>query len=438
MAQPATTTELLDPTLVARARRYEREAIASLCDRNLDGLYRMCLALMGEPAAAEEVAGIALMKSLDGLRHFEGDASAYRVWLLRLGATACSRRRPQADGVRGAMARLSNFDYELVALRILGEVDIDRLGPVLNAQSANLRAWLVTGLREVDGRSGTGWGHDLRAFDAAVEEVIGGADPDKVAPRVAAPGDADRLLRTLAGLRELVGDPIPPAVATRLRTQLLAAVAEQRALWVHRHHAPATVPGIVRRRYPSRTGTFVAVATAGLVAIVVGGVVAVISSFAGPESSLYQVKRDTESILVTVNVDPVSRAQLELNLAQTREREAEDMASRGDGPRTADVLSDRFLLLRAASRDLISVPDHSARWRATRDRLFQEADVQMTPILRDLQLSRQTRSAQDVQNIVAGYETDAKQLDAELGRPQAQQNPSAPTPPPVVTAPSPT
>jgi DNA-directed RNA polymerase specialized sigma24 family protein len=427
LAQPATVPDVLDPTLVARAQRYEPEAVASLCDRNLDGLYRMCAALAGDPEVAESLAGDALMKALDGLAGFEGDGSAFHVWLLRLAAGAAARRRPRGDGTRGALGRLSNFDYELVALRVLAEVDVDHLGPALNAQSANLRAWLVSGLREADGRSGTGWGPDLRAFDAAVDDVIDGADPVHAATRASAPGDAEALLRVVAGIRGLIGDPIPPVIATRLRTRLLAAAGERRTRWVNRHHVAATVPGVERRRYPSRTGTFVALGFAVMLAIGVGAVLAVLSSFAGPTSSLYPLKRTGESVLLAVNVDPVGRADLEIKLAQTREREGEDMAARGDGDRATAALDSRYGLLRAASRDLLTASVHDGRWRAARDRLFKESDVPVTPIIRDLEVSGQARSAQDVQNLVAAYETDSRSTQGQLGR--KQPRPPGQTPP---------
>jgi DNA-directed RNA polymerase specialized sigma24 family protein len=431
VAQPATAPDVLDSTLVARAQRYEHDAVASLCDRNLEALYRMCAALAGDPEVAESLAGDALMKALDGLASFDGDGSAFHVWLLRLAAAAAARRRPQGDGIRGALARLSHFDYELVALRVLAEVDVDHLAPALNAQPANLRAWLVTGLREADGRSGTGWGPDLRAFDAAVDEVIDGADPTHAAAHAAAPNDAEALLNVVARLRGLVGGPIPPEVAIRLRTRLLAAAGERRTRWVIRHHAVATVPGIERRRYPSRTGTFLALGFAILLAVSVGAVLAVLSSFAGPTSSLYPLKRTGESVLLTVSLDPVARADLEIKLAQTRERESEDMASRGDGDRATAAASSRYQLLRAASHDLLGASVHDARWRAARDRLFKESDVPVTPIVRDLEVSGQARSAQDVQNLTAAYEKDSQALQGQLGRKPADQGAPGQAPPPV-------
>jgi DNA-directed RNA polymerase specialized sigma24 family protein len=425
VAQPAIATDFLDPTLVSRAQRYESDAVASLCDRSLEALFRVCEALTGEPAAAEQLAGGALLKALDGLPAFDGDGAAFHVWLLRLAVTAVAKRRPQGAGTRGALARLSNFDYELVALRIMGEVDVDRLAPALNAQPVSLRAWLVTALRELDGRSGTGWGPDLRALDGAVDDVIGGKDAAQAAGALSAPDDGEALLRSVAELRRLVGDPIAPEVATRLRTTVLAAAAERRALWVYRHHGVATVPGIERRRYPSRSGTFLALGVAAVLAVVVGAVLAVLSSFAGPESSLYPLKRTGESALVAISFDPVDRAQLEIKLAQAREREAEDLAGRGEGDLTVQALDDRYQLLDAAERDLLSVPVHDSRWRSARDKLFNESDVQMTPIERDLQATGQNRSAQDVTRLVASFDTGRQPLEAQLGRPPA----TAPTPP---------
>src|SRR5205085_366845 len=163
-----------------------------------DTLYRVCLALAGDPALAERLVADALLKALDGLPSFTGDGAAFHVWLLRLAIGSAARRRPAAEGVRGALAGLSNFDYELVSLRVL------------------------------------------------------------------------------------VGDAVPPEVATRLRTTVLAAAAERRALWVYRNHGVATVPGIERRRYPTRTGTMVALGIAAVLAVIVGAVLAVVSSFAGP------------------------------------------------------------------------------------------------------------------------------------------------------------
>jgi DNA-directed RNA polymerase specialized sigma24 family protein len=434
VAQPAIATEFLDPTLVSRAQRYERDAVASLCDRSLEALYRVCLALTGDPAAAEHLAGETLLKALDGLAGFTGDGAAFHVWILRLAAGAAARRRPQGSGTRQALAELSNFDYELIALRVLGEVDVDHLTPVLNAQAPSLRAWLVTALREVDGRSGTGWGPDLRNFDAAVDAVIEGEDPATASADLTAPHDAEALLTQVANLRGLIGEPIDEPTATRLRTTMLAAAMERRARWVYRHHGAATVPGIEHRHYPSRTGTFLALGIAAVLAVVVGAVLAVLSSFAEPTSTFYPLKRLGESALVAIQVDPVDRAQLEINLAETRDREAEDMAARGDGDQTVAALSERYRLLTAAGHDLLSVPVHDSRWRNARQRLFDKSDISMTSIERDLDATGQARSRQDVQTLAANFDQSRRPVETELGRttPAPPQNS---IPPPATPAP---
>jgi DNA-directed RNA polymerase specialized sigma24 family protein len=431
VAQPAIATELHDPTLVSRAQRYERDAVASLCDRSLDTLYQLCLALTGVPADAEHLASEALLKALDGITAFTGGGAAFHVWVLRLAAGMAAKRRPQGDGMRARMAAPSNFDYELIALRVLGDVDIDHLTPALNAQAPSLRAWLVTALRELDGRSGTGWGPDLRSFDAAVDDVIAGADPEIAGATLSAPHDALVLLKIVAELRELLGDPVDPARATRIRTAMLAATAERRALWVSRNHVTATVPGIERRRYPSRTGTFVALGIAAILAVVVGAVLAVLSSFAEPTSTFYPIKRAGESALLTIQVDPIDRANLEINLAETREREAEDMASRGDGDQTTAALSDRYKLLDAAGHDLLSVSVHDSRWKDAANRLFTKSDLQMTSIERDLQATGQDRSSADIQQMATNFDVQRRPVETELGR-----KAPAPTSTPAVTPPT--
>jgi hypothetical protein len=234
----------------------------------------------------------------------------------------------------------------------------------------------------------------------------------------------------VAEVRALEGPPIDPAAATRLRTTMLAAAAERRAQWVYRHHTAATVPGIEQRHYPSRTGTFMALGVAVVLAVVVGAVLAVLTSFSGPTSAFYPLKRTGESVLVSVQLDPVDRAQLEINLAETREREAEDMAARGDGDRTAAALQERYQLLGTAGHDLLSVSVHDAKWRAARDRLFAKSDLDMKAIERDLTATGQTRSEQDVERMVANFNVTRQPVETELGRAQGSS-----TPPP--TSPSP-
>jgi hypothetical protein len=98
------------------------------------------------------------------------------------------------------------------------------------------------------------------------------------------------------------------------------------------------------------------------------------------------------------------------------------MAGRGEGDRAVEVMSDRFDLLRDASRDLIASSSRGANWKDTRDRLFQEASHPTSTVQRDLRVTGQKAAADQIAQLSRTYESDRKQLDPQLGRP-------APSPP---------
>lgn len=428
MAQPATAHAQPDPSLLLRAREYDREALAELCDRNVGPLYALCSALLGDAEAAELLVGRVMLKAFDGLPNFGGDGAAFDLSLLRSAAAEAARRRPQTAGLRGDLARLSNHEYELMALRLLAHVDTDRLAPLLGLRPAAFRSQLAAALRKLDRSPPPPAGGDLRLFDDAVDRVAKGADPQRTAAAVSAPSDALALLRTVADLRNLRREVLDQEGAMRLRTACLAAGAERRTQWVRRHQRPATVPGLESRRYPNRIGAALALVVAATLALVVGVMLTAFSALADPDSSFYPVKRFGEAALVAIDRDPVSRAQLEVKLAQVRQREAENMASRGSGDRAVEAMGDRFDLLRDAARDLISSNERGKSWGTTRDKLFDEASHPVTLVERDLQVTGQKRSADEIAQLSKSYEADRKQLDPQLGRPLPQQQQPTPAP----------
>jgi hypothetical protein len=169
-----------------------------------------------------------------------------------------------------------------------------------------------------------------------------------------------------------------------------------------------------------------ALGVAAALALLVGVMLTGLSVLANPDSPFYPIKRLGEAALVAVDGDPLSRAQLEVRLAQVREREAEDMAGRGDGDRAVEVMGDRFDLLRDASRDLIASSSRGSKWKATRDRLFQEASHPTTTVQRDLRVTGQRAAADRIAQLSRDYESDRKQLDSQLPppapSPDTQQN----------------
>jgi DNA-directed RNA polymerase specialized sigma24 family protein len=406
-----------DPTLLLRAREYDREALAELCDRNAGRMFAMCSALLGDSESGELLTGRALLKALEAVETFDGDGAAFDLWLLRLAAAEAARHRAQTAGVRADLNRLGHHEYELLALRVLGDVDTDHLAPALDVRASSLRSQLVMALRRLDDSVGAGAGGDLRLFDEAVDRVARGADPQRTAASLSTPPDALGLLRTVAEVRGLLRDSLSDSAAVRLRTAFLAAAAERRTQWVRRHQRPATVPGVDSRRYPNKVGAAVALGIAGGLALAVGVMLTALSAFAAPDSPFYPVKRIAEAALVAVDGDPLSRAQLEIRLAQVREREAEDMASRGQGDQAVQVMSDRFDLLRDASRDLISSSSRGTQWKSSRDKLFQEASHPTTTVQRDLRVTGHGGSADQIAQLSRNYESDRKQLDPQLGHP---------------------
>jgi hypothetical protein len=168
-----------------------------------------------------------------------------------------------------------------------------------------------------------------------------------------------------------------------------------------------------------------ALGVAAALALVVGLMLTALSAFANPDSPFYPLKRLGEAALIAFDGDPLSRAQLEIRLAQVREREAEDMAGRGNGELAVEVTSDRYDLLRDASRDLIASTSRGAQWKAARDRLFQEASHPTTSVQRDLRVTGQGSAADQVAQLSRNYESDRKQLDPKLGHPTPTPSPQA-------------
>jgi hypothetical protein len=80
-------------------------------------------------------------------------------------------------------------------------------------------------------------------------------------------------------------------------------------------------------------------------------------------------------------------------------------------------MSDRFDLLRDASRDLISSSSRGTQWKSTRDKLFQEASHPTTTVQRDLRVTGHGGSADQIAQLSRSYESDRKQLDPQLGHP---------------------
>jgi DNA-directed RNA polymerase specialized sigma24 family protein/type VI protein secretion system component VasF len=430
LSEPATGLRPTDRPTIDRARHFEHAAIASILDRCLDPLYGLSFALTGAPQQAETVTLHALMKGLDALRSFRPDESEFQAWLMRTAARAAALSQPSQPGLRQSLTHLTPAEYELVALRVFAGLSTELLAHGPGARQAVLRAQLLNALRLVAGEPSRATtarrGQDLAEFDAAVDRVVAGETPEQAATTVTEPTDVLARLRTVTSLRRVPCTPLGEAARERINQEVLAAAQERRVHWVQGHQGSPKVPGLEQRRHPRPARGILTLGVGLVLAALVGTTLAVVSSFADPDSLLYPLKRLGESVLVAVTQDRVNRAELEVKLSQSREREAEDMASRGKGSLAVQAVRDRVSLLQAAATDLSGVSPRNSRWTDARNQFLNAAGAPLDQIEHDLDVTGQPPAAEEVRRIDVDWVHQQAPLRQSLGQPAPA--PSAPPP----------
>jgi DNA-directed RNA polymerase specialized sigma24 family protein len=409
-----------------RAQRFEREALEELFDRNVGRVYSLCFALSDGIEDAEVLAGQTFRQALDRLTSFQGDARAFDGWVLRQAAMAAGRHGRPDDVLLTRFRRLSGNDQATVALRLLAGMDSDRVAQAMRRPAGDVRGTLVAGLRRLSGHS-LGWtsgSGSLVAFDAALERVLTGADPEQEGARLRVPQDATVLLQVARTVANRPREPLGPHAAARLRTMFLADAAERRTVWVQRHRSVPLVPGIELRRGPGRVSTSATLLLAGLLAVAVGATIAIFVMFAGPDSPTYPLKGFAESSLLMLNRDPTSRADFELKLASTRSREAEDMAVAGKGDLAVSTTREQFNLLRGAGYDLARAGRRDSRWLNERNQFSAQASQSTQEIQNDLKATHQRSSADQIKALTDQFQRDRKYIDSQVGAAQPGPQPS--------------
>jgi RNA polymerase sigma-70 factor (ECF subfamily) len=94
MARAGTTDRTADLQLVERVQQGEARAQTELVERLLPHLRAVANALLGSSADADDAVQIALMRVLDGLGSWRGDAALHR-WARTVAAHACLRLSEQ-------------------------------------------------------------------------------------------------------------------------------------------------------------------------------------------------------------------------------------------------------------------------------------------------------------------------------------------------------
>jgi len=148
------------------------------------------------------------------------------------------------------------------------------------------------------------------------------------------------VIEALAALVDVRRDPLR---STAGRARVMAAAASSR-------ESRQSGRGFRWRRRAAAAALAVAGANLAL-----GGVVA-LAAGAQPDSFLYGVKRAAEAARLTLTFDPQDKARLQLELADRRAAEAEEMARTGHAQLAIDAARDATSLVTEASATLSASP----------------------------------------------------------------------------------
>lgn len=424
--------------IIVRSRAFDHGALMQVFDASYDGAYEVAHALTGDHEGAAAAVDAALGRALDQLAGYAGDAATLPAWLQELTRQAV-RRRPRpvgADSVRDDLGRLSDAEHQAVVLRVLGGCDVPAIAAATGRRQASVEASLLAGLRLLSGGGGRLTGANaVRQLEVALDRLESGTDPREAANAAPALPEAAALLRSAAKLMALPAEAPTAAGRARARVHFLAEADARRVHWVHRHHAVAEVPG----RRPPKRRPVLSTMSLGFVlflSLVAGVALAVASAIATPSSSVYPLKRTAEDALVALAPDRVTRASLEVKLAEQRREEAETEAAGHHPDAAITAARGRYDALLAAAYDLEAVSRHSKSWIDARNRLETEAQQPPAPLERMLEANGGKAQAQQLAAMATHFQAQREQFDKVIApaptnagqQPQPGASPS-PTPP---------
>jgi RNA polymerase sigma-70 factor (ECF subfamily) len=129
----ARTRDRGERDLILRAQRFEADALAELFDSHFDAVYRYINALVGDPAASEEIALRVFVRALDGLPRYHRYESGVTTWLERISnavlselgveigpaAAVLAADPPRQALVREAIRNLTPDQLDVLGLRFV-------------------------------------------------------------------------------------------------------------------------------------------------------------------------------------------------------------------------------------------------------------------------------------------------------------------------------
>lgn len=433
--------------LYEAASRYDPAALGRIFDSSFESVHAVLSALLREPEVVEHAAVATYHRVLDRLQEARTRQTALDGWLTRMACLEAARHRaPQVDleapagigarpydprRVRAALWALSGDQREVAATRVLGGFDSAHVAAAGGRSLQLVQNLQQRALRSLarDTRRNFGRGSEL-ALDRGLDRITAGATAPEAVSALPDLEDQQPLLEAAWAARTLLPAAIDGGLRERVRSALLAEAAERRATWVHAHQGIVPVAAPPRRRLRTAgrlaTGTLLAI-----VAVVLGVLVAAFAVTSEPDSAMYPLRRVAEDALVFAHRSAPSRAELEVDLADQRLREADAMALNGKAALAVQAVHDRYVELRQAARALIddSGP-HDAAWRAARAKLAADETANLNQLEEQLTADGDGWAAQQVRQEQAAYEAERKNIDQELGvNAQTVQTPATPAPP---------
>ncbi|HEX6488490.1 MAG TPA: DUF5667 domain-containing protein [Candidatus Dormibacteraeota bacterium] len=430
--------------LLDAARQFDPAALGHIFDESFETIHGLLVGLLGDRPAAEEAALATYERVLDRLSAERGRRAGLNGWLAHTACREAMRRRPvglsaavqpgmgprpyDPRRVRGALWSLPADQREVVTLRALAGMDSAHVAAASGRSVGLVLSLQQRALRTLAGdqrRSSYPRGSET-TLDRTLDRVTAGADPEAA---VAAVADAQAqlpLVQAAHGVTTLRPGSADTAARARTRDALLGEATEKRAHWVHSHQGIPIRPLAPRRPFrPLRAlGRLVGGTMILFLAVVIGVGLAAMAVTSEPDSPAYPLRRVAENALVLAHRDPVSRATLEVDLADQRLREAEAMALANKASLAVPAVHDRYVELLQASRALIDDSSaHDSSWRAARTKLIADESVSLQSLETQLEASGDSWAAAAIRSEVSSFQNERKYLDEELGVSPAQQQP---------------
>src|SRR5919202_1531509 len=167
-------------SIAARRERREERSFASVCEDHLDDVYAYLVYLTGDAGLAEDLAGETFERALRRWRRFDPRRGGAKTWLCQLARSTAldhfrserrRRRREEHYAVRElrevpapsfgeglspelehALAQLSRADREILALRVVLELDGETASRVLGISPSACSTRLNRALQKLEGK----------------------------------------------------------------------------------------------------------------------------------------------------------------------------------------------------------------------------------------------------------------------------------------------